>query len=523
LPAYSRDPDVRSRLRRRLVEVGSTQIKLNPIDRFRKFFGSTIWDDQRASTRFKRFLYTKLRVVTLAFRNFQAHGLPTHAASLTYASILAIVPVLVVGLSIFTAFGGLEDTKNRVMAKVLENLAPNPEQAKQIDTTLREWMENLVRTRTHPDDGMQGPVSPGAGTNPTAAFAVVILLFTVIRTLSNLEETFNQIVGVVRGRSWLQRITVYWAVLTVGPLLMGASLAMTGMVESTSFVTWLKEHAGPIVEAFYRYSPILLTCTAFAGLYMFLPAGQVKPKAALVGGIVAGLAFEIAKRLFAVISAKLIASYAAVYGTVATLFVFLIWMNICWMIVLIGLELVVAVQSATTHRKEELATRVSPKVREMIGLRLVTEICEAFYDGKPAPVLEKLATALDLPERLIVDVLVVLENQGLIRSVDEGNDQYSYVPAKMLDHLTVGDVLKGLRSDGEEGLCVREDDETRYLSAVLERTDAACQKIYKEESFKEIVSRIARGDVPPGKAENDAICDVKPAGEVEGKAAPQAT
>src|SRR5205085_8747474 len=126
----------------------------------------------------------------------------------------------------------------------------------------------------------------------------------------------------------------------------------------------------------------------------------------------------------------------------------LVWIYISWTIVLIGLELVVATQSATTHRKEELATAVSEKFREMIALRLVTEVCERFHLGQPPATVDRISAALDVPDRLLHRVIEVLEDASVLRQVDEAEGESGFVPARPLEKVTVQDVIDAMREAG---------------------------------------------------------------------------
>lgn len=446
---------------------------LNPVERIGHFFAETIWEDVPPGSRLKGLLYPKLRVLTLAFWNLQTHDAPTYAASLTYTSLLAIVPFLAVAFSLFLVFGGLEKAQSQVQDFILDYIAPGLKA--NVKDNLALWLKN-IRARG----------------GSTAILGAIVLVVTTVRTLTTLESTFNRIVGVKKGRPWAARITVYWALATLGPLLLGASLAMTATIRSSSFVQWLETHA-PFIIVLYRFAPVLLTSGAFTLLYMFLPHAKVKPRAALIGGFVAGIAFEIAKSGFTVGAVKLVQTQNEVYGSIATLFVFLFWLYISWMIILVGLEVVVAVQSATTHRKEELATQVSQKFKEILALRIVTEVSERFHRGENVPpTVEELAKELDVPERLLYDLLGQLEDMGIIRWVEVEGEQHGFIPARTLEKITVRDVIIAMREHGAEGLSIRADEDTGYLLEILERTEEACTQVWAAENFKHIVESLDR-------------------------------
>jgi membrane protein len=364
-----------------------------------------------------------------------------------------------------------------------------------MDALVRYLAPGMTETATEKINEYMVAIRSGARAN--AVIGTILILVTVIRTLSTLEGTFNDIVGVKKGRPWSSRIPIYWAVATLGPVLLGASLTMSASVRSSEFVVWLEQRTSAIEYA-YRAAPTLLTCAAFSLLYALLPNAPVRKHAAVVGGIAAGLAFEVAKYGFTTAAAGLLRSYEQVYTSIAAVFVFLVWIYVSWTIVLIGLELVVATQSATTHRKEELATAVSEKFREMLALRLTTEVAERFHHGRPPPTVAGISGALDVPDRLLHEVIEILEDASVLRQVGEPDAEPGFLPARPLDKISVQDVIDAMREAGATGLSVKIDDETKYLARVVEGANAACAKVCAEETMQRIVERLgeAGGSAP---------------------------
>jgi membrane protein len=462
----------RRRWRRGRVGSVLTSPIQNPIERLGHFFSETIWEDDPRHGWFKRLVYERLRVITLVYWNYFAHGLSRHAAALTYSSLLALVPTLAVAFSLFQVFGGLEDVRATLEAKLFEYLAPSPEIREQIQGLIATFVENVTR-----------------GKQANAFLGTVILFFTVVNTLSWIESSFNAIFGVRRSRGLFQRFTVYWAVATLGPVLLGGSLAISATFFSSQVVSEIQRRLA-IVEIGYRLAPMILTCAAFTFLYRFLPNTKVRMRPAIAGGVLAGLMFEGAKLLFTRAAVSLLGSYQRIYGPIALLFVFFFWIWVSWMILLIGLELVVAAQSAGTHRREELASQVSQKVREMLALRVITEVAEKFYYGADPPTTERLALALEVPLRLVNDVAGVLEARGIIREIEEHTEEHGYVPGKHLANLTVYDVISAMREDGATGFTPRADEESRYLSRLVKEAEAANRRVFGGETLEKVIERL---------------------------------
>src|SRR5262249_14827923 len=151
------------------------------------------------------------------------------------------------------------------------------------------------------------------------------LLFTLILTLATVEDALNKTWGVRARRSWGMRLIVYWSLITVGPILLGASLAMTASLQSSAVMIWAQKHI-PLVGLVHRLLPVVFTSLAFSALYLFLPAARVRWDAALTGGFVGGIVFELAKVLYTVYVARAVAANA-LYGSLAALPFFVIWLN----------------------------------------------------------------------------------------------------------------------------------------------------------------------------------------------------
>lgn len=453
----------------------------HPMERLCRFFEETIWDDRALSNGLRRLFYPKLRVLTLVYRNYWAHNLSRHAAALTYSSVLAIVPVLAVGFSLFTAFGGLGEGRETLQSWIFELLSPSESQ--------RERIREMIQ-------GSLDAVQKGAQAN--ALFATILLFVTVVNTISWIESSFNELFGIQRSRSLYARFTVYWAVATLGPVLLGTSLAMTASFRSSAFLQWFRTHVPLFVELGYRIAPIFLTIAGFTLLYRFLPNTRVKARAALAGGAIGGLFFEIAKSGFARTADTLLSSYHRVYGGIALLFVFFFWIWLSWMVLLLGLEFVVATQSAATHRREELAAQSSQRVREIVGLRVMTEIAEKFFRGELPPAASSLAGKLNLPIRLIYDVTQKLEDCGIVRAIYEGEEEIGFLPGRHLENLSPYDVLAALRTDQGGGLSLGEDEEARQIERLFQAEDEADRRIYGAESFARLVERLA---APPASRE----------------------
>jgi membrane protein len=233
------------------------------------------------------------------------------AGSLTFTTVLAVVPLLTVALALFTAFPLFEQFRVNLQEYFIKSLMPDS-----ISKAVLNYL-NLFASKAARISAVGG----------------VFLLVTSLALIFSIDRTFNTIWRVRRPRSFLKRLITYWAAITIGPLLIGASITLTTVL--LSHAASGADRAGAALEWLFTIFPLLFSIAAFALLYRMLPAKPVRWNDALAGGVVAGIAFEIAKRLFALFIAKF-PTYTAVYGAFAAVPIFLLWVYLSWLIILFG-------------------------------------------------------------------------------------------------------------------------------------------------------------------------------------------
>ena len=217
--------------------------------------------------------------------------------ALTYISLFALVPALVVAFSVVQAFAGMETLWRGVHEYLLSNLAVGAR------TSIEPYLDRFVRNAHATSAGVVG-----------GAF----LVYSAVSLFGYVERAVNDIWSVRRLRPLRQRMLIYWAGLTLAPFLLAGSLALAHAVGTLLA-------GAPVGQVLARIAAVLLSCTLFAALYLFVPSTRVRPHAAAVGGLVAGIAWEVAKTLYTFAVARFF-HYHAVYGSVAAVPIFLLWM-----------------------------------------------------------------------------------------------------------------------------------------------------------------------------------------------------
>jgi membrane protein len=247
------------------------------------------------------------------WRFYEERGLQT-AGSLTYTTLLSLVPLFTVALAVSTAFPVFDETMVALQEFVLQNFLPDARGIETIAEQITLFTQNAGRL---------------------TAIGLGFFVVTAVMLMMTIDVALNRLFRVQRQRPLLLQVLIYWAVLTLGPVLIGGSLTMTSFAVGAAF-GWLK--LGFVGDLLLAVLPFLFTCAALTLLYAVVPYRQVRPRDALIGGIVAGLAFEVAKRGFAIYLARF-PTYTLIYGAFATIPIFLVWLYVSWVVVLAGATL----------------------------------------------------------------------------------------------------------------------------------------------------------------------------------------
>jgi membrane protein len=320
------------------------------------------------------------------------------AGSLTFTTLISLVPLLTVMLAVFTAFPIFSSFQLALEKYFLQSLIP-ANIAKPVLASLTQFAAKANRL------GLVGLVVLGA--------TALALMFTIDRTL-------NTIWRVKRPRPMMQRMLVYWAALTLGPLLLGASLTLTGYA-----ITAGKGLVGGMpggLSVLLNGVELVVLSLAVAGLFRYVPNTEVRWRHALAGGIFVALAFDLTKSLLAWYM-KQVPTYSTLYGAFATVPIFLIWLYIGWVIMLLGALLaanIPALGGRMLHRPE------APGLQLELALEAVRELWRARQAGEAGIATQELARRLRidplqlepaLEALLALDWLGRLEEAGAQRLV----------------------------------------------------------------------------------------------------------
>jgi membrane protein len=292
------------------------------------------------------------------------------AGSLTYTTLLSLVPLFTVALAISTAFPVFDEWITSLQLFIFENVLPDTPAVDAVIEQINSFSQNAARL---------------------TAIGLVGFVVTSVMLMLTIDNALNRIFRVQRRRSIVQNVFVYWGVITLGPLLIGASLSSTYFALRQSLGALELEGVG---DYLLGVIPFVLTSGALMLLYGIVPARRVEWRHALLGGLLAGLAFEIAKRGFAVYLSR-VPTYTLIYGAFATIPIFLIWLYLSWLVVLTGAILTAMLPALRS--KPERHRVPGEELAEALGV--LSALARAHHGGRVVP-LNVLSRELRLlPDR----------------------------------------------------------------------------------------------------------------------------
>lgn len=367
--------------------------------------------------------------VVLVYRRFKEERCFQLCGSLTFTTLLALVPLITIMLTVMTAFPVFDDIVKTLRSFVVTNLVPEAS-SKLITVYMQQFADNAARL---------------------TALGIVLLGVTSIMLMLTIDRAFNTIWRVKRPRPLIQRVLIYWSVLTIGPLLIGGSLSLTSWLLTQSM--GLGKQAPELTIAVLRLVPLMLTSVAFGFLYRTVPNRQVTVPDAAVGGIIAAFAFEVMKFGFGHFVAR-IASYKLVYGTFASLPIFLMWIYLSWVVVVFA-----AVITAVLPywRSGGVLLKQPPGAQFVEAVEILKMLYRAYADGRVLN-LQQLRIAVKLSWEEAEAILDKLVAAGWVAKL-QGN---GWVLARDAGAIRVGDVFQ-MFVFGREAADVSEDSTIRRL------------------------------------------------------------
>jgi len=423
----------------------------------------------------------------LVGKSFARNRCPVRASALAFSTLLALIPMLAVVFGIATSIlkGQGEDRARLLVDKLVFAIMPysaseaQPQDAQNAEA--RKIRDEAVQKIT---EFISKAQSGAVGV--TGMIALVVVALTM---LMRIEATFNDIWGVTRGRSWYTQIVLYWAVISLGPVLLITALALTGGDHFQQTKQWLAQLPliGELTLKFLlKFLPFAVLTMMFAMFYQLMPNTRVRPQAAIAGGIVAGLLWQLNSWLGFLFISR-VASNNAIYGSVGMIPVIMIGLYFSWLILLFGAQVSYAFQNREAYLAEKQAESVNQRGRELTALRIMAAVGRHFEEGRRAPSVNQFADMLGVPTKLVSQLLQVLLRAGLVVETHERESGYS--PARPLNQITAHDVLHAFRAGHGQDFAERERAADLPVMNEFDRICQAEQSAAGSVTLQDLVAR----------------------------------
>ena len=397
-----------------------------------------------------------LRFSKLVIARFRQERCVDMASSLTFTSLLSLVPLITITLTFFSVFPQFSDFSLHAKNIVLDNMLPETG-GKIITQYMEQFTANAARL---------------------TAFGIAFLAVTAMLMILSIDNAFNKIWRVTRQRTVIQRVLVYWAVLTLAPLLMGGSLSMTSWLIGLS-VGKLSELSF-LFLTLLKLVPFVLATLAFTFLFRVVPNRFVPLKHAFIGGAVSALAFEAMSRAFALYIAHF-PTYKLVYGAFASFPIFLLWVYLSWLTVLLGAVLTASI----SHWRTQCNTHtLSQEVKLYYSLCVLRVMCESLRNGQTQTLTmfsRKLLLGYDSLEELLEKMVSINLVQRVIGDSWTMVRAPEHVQAIELYRLFVFDPTRPPATESCEGI-------NAWLARLAEHSaktaDASLRTLFNEAKIK---------------------------------------
>ena len=433
-----------------------------------QFLKKDVWKTSvKEYSPFRLFSIQQLKIILLAAHTFGQKHSRSQAAAMTYYSILALVPSLTLFYGIMKGFG-LEGT---FRDQLYRNLSSHREFIDAVFNMAQSYVEKSC-----------GTIFTGVG--------LTILIWGILRTLTTMEEAFNDIWGVKETKPLTRKLSDYLAVFTICPLSIILSGSITVFVSTQlPYVSENFSYLGPLISLIYTalfFFPFVMVWMVFTFIYIYMPNAQVNFISGLWGGLVAGTLYQITQWSY-VIFQVWITRANAIYGSIAAVPLLLVWLQVSWMIVLFGAEIAFARQYLRTYEFEPEDIKPSPSLRKLVAL-LITYLCvKNFEQGQKPRTTQQIAEHLHLPGRLTQELISDLIETGLLCKIYlNDNKIFAYQPARTIDDITVEDVLNALEHLGQEDIPIRESRELKIITGHLKEFNAEIRRSKEHHLLKDL-------------------------------------
>jgi membrane protein len=440
-------------------------MKKNIYEQIKKFFEQDIW---KISVKDKHpvfsFFVRQGRIIFIASKGFNRDKIQLRASALSFYTLLSIVPVLAMVFGISKGFG-------------LENYLKN------ILTERFSGHQEVLDVLMGFVDKYLGRINEGFLTG----IGLIILFWSVLKVFGNIESSFNNIWQIKKSRMFTRQFTDYISLLIIAPVLLIITSSfnvsqLASVSESLPFLHYLDT----FLKILVRILSLTLIWFVFTLIYIIIPNTKVRFIPALIAGIIAGTLFQLLQWGY-VNFQSLLSSYGAIYGTFAALPLFMMWLELSWLITLVGAEISYAYQNAASYEQEAQGVQVSQKNRRALVLLVAHRIIKAFTEGKPPMNADDIASQLAIPVRLVRDIIYDLINAKIINEIyTQEIREIAYQPALDPAKITISYVIDAIDNQGQYVIFDTESTDHVKFNSIIDSFYDDVRNSPKNTALKEL-------------------------------------
>ena len=393
------------------------------------------------------------RIIYLLYKGIKRENIYIKASALTFFTILSVIPMVALAFGIAKGFGLSDELRAQIIMQF-----HNQEQ-------VMNWILDFANKTLEQTSG-----------GWLAGIGVAFLFSTVGQLLRYVENTFNSIWKVDETRVWYRQVTDYLAVIILVPALFVASSSATvlattrlnDMLSQSDMLEGLK----PVVSFLVQLIPFILLCTLSTAAFLAMPNTRVKFRSALVAGLAAGIALQILQIVYVETQMGL-TRLGTLYGSFAAIPLLMVWVQMSWVVLLMGAQLSYYLQNITRYEFEFDVQTVSPRQKKRLSLLVMHSLIVDFVKGAKPRAPEQISLELSLPVRTVHECLDLLHEASMVTEVwNEEQEKYVYQPATDINKMTLSFVLEKLESSGSLHKIVINNSDYRKIDTALTRFES---------------------------------------------------
>ena len=409
-----------------------------------------VWSINKKKISERKFKFIRLlQIIILSVKAFLQKRCVEKASALTYYTVLSLVPLAAMAYGIAKGFGF-----DQYMEEYLISLFSDKQDI--VDMILEFSESMLART--------QGGLIAGVG--------IVVLLWSVIKVMSNIESAFNEIWSVDKQRTITRKLSDYITIVLLAPFCLIISYSVTSYITDwvanmALTIDWVNRFNG-LISFGMNLLPYSLLWFSFALLYIVMPNTKVQFKAAFISGIITGIAFQIVQYFYFKFQIG-VSNYNAIYGSFAAIPLFLVWLQMSWTIILVGAGMAYSIQNVKNFEYELEVTQLSTGLKTKLALLILHSITEQFKKELPPQTSLEISESIDLPHRITKMILTTMTNAGLIHEVKTDDEKtFAYAPAFRIDNMNIEHCIRRIQNAGINEIEFKDDETFHKISTIVD-------------------------------------------------------